>query len=175
MGYSFLHYKLVDQTPAPCTFQEYVDWEAAVGSEKARRVAKTYLEGAYISTVFLGLDHSFGRDTAAPVLFETMVFEGPLDGMQERYTTWADAEIGHKAMVECVKHRSTRLWLLWNVFLPPHTDQIDYMPAIKGEDPAFCGSWMMDQGAAQEFGPLMDTFSDLMMAVAENLIFGGEQ
>lgn len=55
----------------------------------------------YISTVFLGLDHSFG--SGPPLLFETMVFGGPLDQEMDRYTTWEEAEIGHKVMVEGVK------------------------------------------------------------------------
>lgn len=50
-----------------------------------------------ISTVFLGLDHSFGE--GPPLLFETMVFGGALDGEQGRYTTWEEAEAGHRKMV----------------------------------------------------------------------------
>jgi hypothetical protein len=56
--------------------------------------------GARISTVFLGLDHSFG-EPGAPVLFETMVFdESPLADEQERYRTWEEAEKGHALMVK---------------------------------------------------------------------------
>ena len=52
----------------------------------------------WVSSVFLGLDHNFwGR--GAPVLFETMVFGGPLHGEQERYTTWFAAEQGHERML----------------------------------------------------------------------------
>lgn len=58
--------------------------------------------GVQISTVFVGLDHSFGR--GSPLFFETMVFGGPLDGEQERYMTWEEAEIGHKRMVERVRN-----------------------------------------------------------------------
>jgi hypothetical protein len=47
--------------------------------------------------VFLGLDHSFGRGD--PVLFETMVFGGPLGSAQWRYCTWAEAERGHEEAV----------------------------------------------------------------------------
>ncbi len=54
-----------------------------------------------VSTVFLGLDHSFGSEV--PILFETMVFGGDLDGEEERYSTWDEAEIGHNKMVNMVK------------------------------------------------------------------------
>jgi len=68
-----------------------------------RRVAFTDLDDrGRISTVFLGIDHSFGFGEG-PLLFETMVFNGPLDGEQDRYSTWDEAEAGHKAMVERVK------------------------------------------------------------------------
>lgn len=50
-----------------------------------------------VSTVFLGIDHSFGH--GPPLLFETMVFGGPLDGEQRRYSTWGEAEAGHAAVM----------------------------------------------------------------------------
>ena len=67
--------------------------------EKAdRHVAKTTLRnGVEISTVFLGVDHNFlGRP---PILFETMIFGGELDDEMEQYSTWQDAEKGHKKWV----------------------------------------------------------------------------
>lgn len=63
-----------------------------------RVVAKTPLPGCEVSTVFLGLDHRFGP--GSPLLFETMVFGGPFDQEQERYSTWAEAEAGHARMVD---------------------------------------------------------------------------
>lgn len=50
-----------------------------------------------VSTVFLGLDHSFGGPT--PILFETMVFGGPRDGESERYATRDEAIAGHWRIV----------------------------------------------------------------------------
>lgn len=55
-----------------------------------------------VSTVFLGLDHNF-FDNGAPVLFETMVFGGPLDQEMERCSTWEGAEKMHEKMMERVK------------------------------------------------------------------------
>lgn len=66
-----------------------------------------------VSTVFLGMDHSW--DGSAPMLFETMVFERnrdpglELDYVQSddfemwRYSTWAQAEAGHEKMCELVR------------------------------------------------------------------------
>jgi len=74
--------------------------EGAKAMEKSRSVAQTDVDNGEISvsTVFLGLDHSFGY--GPPVLFETMIFGGPEDGYQERYTTWDEAVEGHKKAVK---------------------------------------------------------------------------
>lgn len=55
-----------------------------------------------ISTVFLGLDHNhFGA--GPPVLFETMIFGGPLDGYQERCCTWDEAVQMHAVALALVE------------------------------------------------------------------------
>jgi hypothetical protein len=67
--------------------------------EKAERHVRDSFQGdVRVSTVFLGLDHSF-RDTGPPLLFETMGFVGHAGVEQERYSTWAEAEEGHARMV----------------------------------------------------------------------------
>lgn len=66
-----------------------------------RHVGLDTIDDVTVSTVFLGIDHSFG--SGPPLLFETMVFGGPLDEEQVRYSTEAEAAAGHKAMVERVR------------------------------------------------------------------------
>ena len=58
-----------------------------------RVVAKTEKDGVSVSTVFLGIDHSF--EEGEPVLFETMIFGGDRDEDMWRYSTWDEAEKGH--------------------------------------------------------------------------------
>lgn len=54
--------------------------------------------GVGVSTVFLGIDRRFfGK--GPPLTFETMIFGGPLHEDQWRYSSWDDAETGHKAAV----------------------------------------------------------------------------
>jgi hypothetical protein len=57
--------------------------------------------GWRVSTIFLGIDHNFSLEKGPPVLWETMVFGGPLSGEGERYTSKADAREGHRRM--CAK------------------------------------------------------------------------
>jgi len=66
-----------------------------------RTVAKTKIGKSIISTVFLGLDHSFGGPR--PLLYETMIFWGPMDQEVDRYPTRECAEEGHLLMVRRAK------------------------------------------------------------------------
>lgn len=85
----------------PIVENDLIKW--AKWFEKAdRHVAKDNVDNFSISTVFLGIDHSFG-DESKPILFETLVFGGKLDGEMERYSTWEEAKKGHKEMVNKVK------------------------------------------------------------------------
>lgn len=66
-----------------------------------RVVRRTVIEDVEVSTVFLGIDHSFGG--GRPVLFETMIFGGTHDEYQERYSTWDQAVAGHEAACALAK------------------------------------------------------------------------
>ena len=96
-----MNYKLDGTKVIPCdNLIEWGEW-----FEKAdRQVALTELEGVRVSTIFLGIDHSFGN--GKPILFETMVFGKDKDGKCdyrdqecERYTTRDEAIKGHNKMV----------------------------------------------------------------------------
>jgi len=67
-----------------------------------RHVADEMIGNSRISTVFLGIDHSFGGST--PILFETMVFGGSFDQLQDRCSTWDEAEQMHLRTVELVRN-----------------------------------------------------------------------
>ncbi len=67
-----------------------------------RHIALTKVGDAEVSTVFLGSDHNWQR-SGPPVLWETLVFGGLLDGEMERYTSREDAVRGHEAMVARVR------------------------------------------------------------------------
>ncbi len=55
-----------------------------------------------VSTVFLGLDHNFGD--GPPILWETLVFGGPMNGQQTRCAgSREQAEAMHEKMVQLVK------------------------------------------------------------------------
>lgn len=67
-----------------------------------RRVCRDLDEGdgdkrILVSTVFLGIDHRFFGE-GPPILWETMVFGGLLDGEQNRYSSQEEAILGHQEM-----------------------------------------------------------------------------
>lgn len=91
-------YILENGQPVPCN--DLPEWAQQFGSAE-RVIAQDQLGDVLVSTVFLGLDHSFGG--AVPILYETMIFGGPHDGYQERYATRDDAEAGHKVALAKVR------------------------------------------------------------------------
>ena len=66
-----------------------------------RVVKRDKFRGVRVSTVFLGLDYS--NTGEPPILFETMVFGGPLDQKMSRCATWEEAEAMHEAMCDRVR------------------------------------------------------------------------
>ena len=79
-------------------------WFEEASKTRRRVVASENVGDVFVSTVFLGLDQNFGGGDI-PILFETMVFGGPLDQEMDRYATWDEALAGHQAMVERVKSK----------------------------------------------------------------------
>jgi hypothetical protein len=93
-----------DREGKPIT--DVTEWVRLFGDAEYKRVAYDELEdGRYtISTVWLGLNHQFGR--GPPLIFETMTF-GP-DGAADccrRYATLEEAKRGHEEMLRELKRQ----------------------------------------------------------------------
>jgi hypothetical protein len=60
-------------------------------------VAQEHVGNKWVSTVFLGLDHSYcSTAVSSPMIFETMVFEDDHCEGCFRYSTWDEAVDGHR-------------------------------------------------------------------------------
>lgn len=94
------YYKLGKDGKTPEPVKNLI--EAGKLWKKDRTVRKDNIGEIFISTVFLGIDHSF-LEEGPPVLFETMIFGGDHDGYQARYTNWDDAVEGHGIAMDLVK------------------------------------------------------------------------
>lgn len=70
------------------------EWIKLWDPDADRHVASTKEGDVWVSTVWLGIDHGFGR--GPPIIFETMIFGGDRDGDQWRYSNLDDALEGHR-------------------------------------------------------------------------------
>jgi hypothetical protein len=93
---------ILDDKGEPKPVAGISEWSIATDDEKAI-VKQEDVSGARISTVFLGVDHSFTQ-TGPPILWETMVFGGMLDMYKDRCGgTREQAEAMHERVVAKVK------------------------------------------------------------------------
>ena len=97
MGNFIKNYILDGHKAVPCN--DIISWAEAFESQD-RVVAKTTKGLVEVSTVFLGIDHSFG---GKPLLFETMIFGGKRNGEIHKYSTWEEAEKSHEEICKTLK------------------------------------------------------------------------
>ena len=110
------HYYLNDDhTYIKCDVRVWSQQFEEMSRKGTRHVADDVLMGYHISTVWLGLDHSF-CGAPPPLVFETMVFEGgdSTDLYMDRYSTWDEAVAGHER---------AKQWVLSRVWRDPHACQ----------------------------------------------------
>jgi hypothetical protein len=77
------------------TFEEYMEIRKDISKWV---INKTTVGESKVSTVWLGLNHSF--DDGPPLIFETMVFGGPDNDWQKRYSTKEEALACHIIIVK---------------------------------------------------------------------------
>jgi hypothetical protein len=80
----------------------------ALPFESYARVAFTECDDASVSTVWLGIDHSFWDDDGPPLIFETLVSGGHLDGRIWRWPNDVAALAGHDQVCADVRHAVRR-------------------------------------------------------------------
>ena len=101
-----------DKTVSSCTSEEWYEQREKMFQTRTKHVAKKYIYDYLISTVWLGIDHAFTRFSEStinhePMLFETMIFKRddfPYECYLDHYSTWKEAEEGHKKAIEWVKN-----------------------------------------------------------------------
>lgn len=104
------YYVLVDRKPVACRDAADYDQRVTNGAHGlATHIARTNTDSAWVSTVFLGVNHQRLKDEP-PVLFETMVFGGESDGLTVRTMAWARARSTHLQVVAIVVGKRLTLW-----------------------------------------------------------------
>jgi hypothetical protein len=85
-----------DRNGEPMTTEQ---WMLAFADTPSRIIGRTKLsDDVEVSTVWMGLDHNFMED-GPPLIFESMVFGGPMDDETRRYSTEEEARAGHDELV----------------------------------------------------------------------------
>lgn len=99
-----MHYLLDEnKEPYPVTIEEAIK---LYEHPELKQTAYDEIDGVRISTVFLGMDHSWSNKPGhEPVLWETMIFGGEYDQYQERYTSHHDALEGHQKALQLVNNQ----------------------------------------------------------------------
>lgn len=90
---------LYDKDGTPLTREEF--WTKHTDLAY-KTVAVTQVGESSVSTVWLGRNHAYTDDTP-PILFETMIFDGPHDQDMWRYHTEAEAKAGHEQVVKMLR------------------------------------------------------------------------
>jgi hypothetical protein len=95
-------YYILDDENRPVSVDLFT-WAEAFDNLSNRIVGWTQITSEItVSTVFLGFDHRHLGE-GPPILFETMIFGGPLDQQMWRYCSWDDAVVGHGMAVEIAR------------------------------------------------------------------------
>jgi len=86
----------------PVLIESTLDWAVWYEeSDEKRIVARDEIEEVSVSTVFLGVDYNNSGE-GPTILFETAIFKGKHDHFCRRYSTWEEAEEGHRKAVKMV-------------------------------------------------------------------------
>jgi len=85
---------ILDARGEPVICRDLMAWARWFEANDDRRVvAQDEVGAVLVSTIFLGVDYSWGP--GRPLLWETMIFGGAHDQYQERYASRAEAVAGH--------------------------------------------------------------------------------
>lgn len=93
-----------DNEPVAVSITEAAQWMEDNPERKA--VKQDHIDDIFVSTVFLGLDHSWNNkgNNKGLILWETVIFGGEHDqSYQERYSSYEDALEGHQKAIDLIK------------------------------------------------------------------------
>jgi hypothetical protein len=77
------------------------EWFATADRDVQKTAVPTTAVAVFVSTVFLGM--ASRSVDGPPLVYETMVFRGLLNGESQRYPTRAEALTGHERMIARVR------------------------------------------------------------------------
>lgn len=99
---NFMEKYILDENGKPKPEPDLIKWGQFM-QDADRKVARTKFPNCEVSTVFLGLNHSFDKNSP-PLIWETMIFGGEHDQYEDHCSGDREqAEAMHKKACELVK------------------------------------------------------------------------
>jgi hypothetical protein len=99
-------YWILDSKGDPIEEPDLIKWATWCASGGERILRQDKLDnGVSVSTVFLGVNHNWS-ERGPPTLWETMIFGGPNDEYQDRYSSRDEALAGHARAVALAKQKN---------------------------------------------------------------------
>lgn len=86
------------------TIVQWAKWFEDAANQKLTTVKREMVGDVMVSTVFLSVNRNYSPK-GPPILYETMVFGGPLDRQAFHCSTWEQAEAQHLAIMKLVKRK----------------------------------------------------------------------
>src|SRR5262245_38313201 len=94
-----------NKNAVPCDALTWSIQREEMRKRNTKHVGSDTINGRWVSTVWLGLNHNYFED-GPPHIFETMIrdeVKGEWLDYCERYSTWQEAEQGHRRTIELIK------------------------------------------------------------------------
>ena len=92
----------LDKHDKPKLCEDTLKWAAWFETHDRTVAVDDITSKIYVSTVFIGIDHNFSGK-GLPILWESMIFNGALNGYTERYSSKKAALAGHERVVKIAK------------------------------------------------------------------------
>lgn len=93
---------ILNEADEPVYCSDIIAWGKWLESSPKHCVASDIIGDSRVSTIFLGMDHSW-TPGGPPILWETMIFGGKNNLYCERYSSLQEAKAGHIKAIERVK------------------------------------------------------------------------
>lgn len=95
-------YYVLDDRGEPQAVRDVMEWARWFEANRSnRQIGDTTVGEVRVSTVFLGMNHQWGA--GPPLIFETMIFGGPYDNYQWRWSTRAEAIAMHDQAAAAIR------------------------------------------------------------------------
>lgn len=89
--------------------QAWADWITDPAHRAELHVAVDDTQLSRVSTMFVGFEDDESRQGSEPLVWETRVDRGPLDGLREKYPNRTQARLGHRLVLTRVREAEQRL------------------------------------------------------------------